>query len=64
MKKKGTVLEVLKNSTFRILNEEGIEVRAYLSGKMRLHKIKVIVGDKVEYLIDEYGPNNRITKRG
>lgn len=59
----GTVIEALPNTLFRVdLGEDNI-VLSYLSGKMRMHRIKVLVGDKVEVLLDSYGGKGRITKR-
>ena len=57
--------EVLPNSMFRVtLNEGGEQIISYLSGKMKIHKIKIIVGDTVSLKLDEYGGNrNRIIKR-
>lgn len=63
--RKGTITEALPNTLFRVLLEgEKGEVLAYLSGKMRLHKIRVIVGDHVEVAMDPYGGKARIIKRG
>jgi translation initiation factor IF-1 len=59
----GSVVEALPNAMFRVLMEDGTEVLAYLSGKMRLHRIRVIIGDKVEMEIDPYGGKSRITRR-
>ena len=42
-------------------NEE--EILAYLSGKMRMHRIKVLIGDSVEIVLDPYGGKGRIIKR-
>ena len=36
---------------------------AYLAGKMRLHRIRVLVGDKVEMVLDPYGGRARIVRR-
>ena len=59
----GQVTEALPNTLFRVdLGEEKIII-AYLSGKMRMHRIKVLVGDKVEVLLDPYGGKGRIIKR-
>ncbi|MCR4283916.1 MAG: translation initiation factor IF-1 [Parcubacteria group bacterium] len=44
---RGTAIEALPNATFRIRLEDGREIIAYLSGKMRIHRIKVLVGDSV-----------------
>lgn len=61
---KGTVIEALPNTLFKVLLEDsGNEVLAYLAGKMRMYRIKVLVGDKVELLLDSYGGRARITKR-
>lgn len=58
-----TVTEALPNTMFRIETQDGAEMIAYLAGKMRMHRIKVLVGDKVEVLIDPYGGKGRITRR-
>ncbi len=60
----GLVTEALPNATFRVrLDEanplrqssgEASEIIAYLSGKMRLNRIKVLVGDKVKVEMSEY----------
>lgn len=59
----GTVTESLPNTFFRVLLDDGREVLAYLAGKMRLHRIKVLVGDKVSLIEDPYGGKARITRR-
>ncbi|MDO8407778.1 MAG: hypothetical protein Q7S95_00890 [bacterium] len=43
--------------------EEGPLVLAYLAGKMRLHRIRVLVGDQVEMVLDPYGGRARIVRR-
>jgi len=59
----GTVVEALPNTLFRVdLGGDKI-VLSYLSGKMRMHRIKVLVGDRVEVLLDIYGGKGRIIKR-
>lgn len=61
--KVGIVTESLPNTLFRVdLGDDKILI-SYLSGKMRMNRIKVLVGDKVEVLIDPYGGKGRITKR-
>jgi len=60
----GIVTESLPNTLFRVDVGEGKLVLSYLSGKMRIHRIKVLVGDRVEVLIDPYGGKGRIIKRG
>ena len=39
------------------------EILAYLGGKMRMHRIKVLIGDSVEVVLDPYGGKGRIIKR-
>ncbi len=60
---KGTIIEALPETMFKVLTEDGVEVLAYLAGKMRMHRIKVLVGDKIEMKIDPYGGKARIFKR-
>lgn len=64
LERTGTVLEALPNIMFkvRIDGEEG-ELLSYLSGKMRLHRIRVLVGDRVILELEPYGGKARITKR-
>jgi translation initiation factor IF-1 len=57
------VEEALPNTLFRISLESGEELIAYLAGKMRLHRIRVLVGDKVMVKLDSYGGKGRITRR-
>jgi translation initiation factor IF-1 len=64
----GTVVEALPNTLFRVelpaKGTQGAEViLAYLAGKMRLHRIRVLIGDRVELQLDPYGGRARITKR-
>jgi len=67
----GTVEEVLPNSLFRVRlqaseGEEEVEkplVLAYLAGKMRLHRIRVLMGDQVDMVLDPYGGRARIVRR-
>ncbi len=59
----GIVIEALPNTLFRVELEDGSIILAYLSGKMRLHKIRVLVGDKVSVTLDPYGGKGRIIKR-
>ncbi len=59
----GTVMEALPNTFFRVELENGEVVLAYLAGKMRLHRIRVLVGDKVSLELDPYGGKARINKR-
>ncbi|TSC70750.1 MAG: translation initiation factor IF-1 [Parcubacteria group bacterium Gr01-1014_46] len=58
------VTEALPNTFFRVKRfDNGEEMLTYLSGKMRLHRIRVLVGDKVSVEIDPYGGKGRIVKR-
>jgi len=60
----GVVTEALPNAMFRVQiagNEETII--AYLSGKMRKNRIRVLIGDKVRVEIDPYGGKGRISRR-
>jgi len=59
----GIVEEALPNTLFRIKLADGSLTLAYLAGKMRLHRIKVLVGDRVTMEIDPYGGKARIVKR-
>ncbi len=59
----GIVEEALPNALFRVVLEDGQTVLTYLAGKMRLHRIKVLVGDTVKVELDEYGGKARIVKR-
>ena len=60
----GVVTEALPNTLFRIVPEQGgKEFIAYLAGKMRIHRIRVLVGDRVEIQVDPYGGKGRITRR-
>ncbi len=59
----GIVDEALPNTLFRVKMEKGEIVLAYLAGKMRLHRIKVLVGDRVSLQLDPYGGRARIIRR-
>lgn len=59
----GTVTEALPNTLFRVDIGDGKIIISYLAGKMRMHRIKVLVGDRVEVLLDPYGGKGRIIKR-
>lgn len=50
----GTVVEALPNATFRVKLENGHEILAHTSGKMRKFRIRVMVGDKVEIEMTPY----------
>jgi translation initiation factor IF-1 len=50
----GTVLEALPNAMFRVELENGHKVLAHVSGKMRMHFIKILAGDKVTVALSPY----------
>lgn len=50
----GTVVESLPSALFRVELDNGQEILAHLSGKMRLNYIKVVPGDKVKMEISPY----------
>ncbi len=64
---RGVVTEALPSTLFRVEIEDKIEgkkeILAYLGGKMRMHRIKVLIGDSVEIVLDPYGGKGRIVKR-
>ena len=59
----GEVTEALPNTSFRVRLPDGKEVLAYLSGKMRMNYIKVMVGDKVVMEMSPDGERARIVLR-
>ena len=50
----GTITEALSNAMFRVELENGHEVIAHISGKMRMHYIKLLPGDKVKLEMSPY----------
>ncbi|MBM3708111.1 MAG: translation initiation factor IF-1 [Actinobacteria bacterium] len=50
----GTILESLPNAMFRVELDNGHKVLAHISGKMRMHYIKILPGDKVKVEISPY----------
>lgn len=54
IKVEGIVTENLPNATFRVKLDEGDEILAYISGKMRIHRIKILAGDKVKVEMSPY----------
>lgn len=60
----GTVEQVLRNSTFRVLLSNGHHVLATIAGKMRRFRIRVLAGDRVTLAISPYDlSRGRITYR-
>ncbi len=60
----GTVLEALPNAMFQVEMENGHQILAHISGKLRMHYIKILPGDKVTVEISPYDlTKGRITWR-
>lgn len=60
----GEVLELMPNTTFKVLLENDHEILAHLSGRMRMHKIRILPGDKVKVEMSPYDlTKGRITYR-
>lgn len=60
----GVISETLPNASFRVKLENGHEILAHISGKMRMHYIKILVGDKVTVELSPYDlTKGRITYR-
>ncbi len=60
----GTILEALPNAMFRVEMEGGHRILAHISGKMRMHYIKILPGDKVRVELSPYDlSRGRITYR-
>lgn len=60
----GKIIEVLPNAVFRVELENGHVVQAHVSGKMRMHFIRILLGDKVKLELSPYDLNRgRITFR-
>jgi translation initiation factor IF-1 len=56
----GVITETLPNATFRVKLDNNVEILAHISGKMRMHYIKILVGDRVTVDINRSG-DRRIT---
>ncbi len=50
----GVVDELLPGATFRVTLEDGRQILAHLSGRMRMHRIRLLPGDKVKLEISPY----------
>jgi translation initiation factor IF-1 len=59
----GVVTEALPNTFFRVKLEDGTEILTYLAGKMRMNRIRVLIGDKVRLELEPYGGKGRIIQR-
>ncbi len=60
----GTVLELLPNATFKVELENGHQILGHVSGKLRMHFIRILTGDKVVVQLSPYDlTKGRITYR-
>jgi len=60
----GTIIDALPNARFRVQLENGHEVLAHISGKIRMHFIRILPGDKVKVQLSPYDlTKGRITYR-
>lgn len=65
IRKEGTVVEALPSTTFKVKLDDGEEILAHLSGKMRLNFIRILPGDRVAVEFSPYDPKRgRIVYRG
>ena len=56
----GTIIEALSNAMFRVELDNGHVITAHISGKMRMHYIKILPGDKVKVEMTPYAAMLRI----
>lgn len=64
IKQDGTITEALSNAMFRVKLQNGHEIIATISGKMRMHYIRILPGDKVQVELTPYDlTRGRITYR-
>ena len=54
IKQDGVITEALSNAMFRVRLENGHEIIAHISGKMRMHYIKIVPGDKISVEMSPY----------
>jgi len=60
----GVITDTLPNATFRVKLDNSVEILAHISGKMRMHYIKILVGDRVTVEMSPYDlTKGRITYR-
>ena len=59
----GVVIEALPDTLFKVRLEGGRELLTYLAGKMRINRIRILIGDTVAVELDPYGGKGRIVKR-
>lgn len=60
---RGTIIEALPNTLFRVELETGSNIIAYLGGKLRLNRIRIIPGDQVSVVLSPDGQKGRIVYR-
>jgi len=53
-KKEGVIIESLPNTTFKVRLDDGKEILAYISGKMRIYRIRILPGDRVTVEFSPY----------
>ena len=54
IRKEGIIIEGLPNASFKVKLDEGIEILAHVSGKMRMNHIKILAGDRVTVEMSPY----------
>jgi len=65
LRKTGIIKETLPDANFKVELDDGKEVFCHLAGKLRIHKIKILVGDRVTVELSPYDENRgRIVYRG
>lgn len=65
LKKTGTVIETLPNTTFKVKLDDNGEILAHLAGKLRMFRIKILAGDRVTVEMSPYDKTRgRIVYRG
>jgi len=65
LRKKGIVIETLPDANFKVKLEDGEEVLCHLAGKLRIYRIKILVGDRVSVELSPYDrKRGRIIYRG
>lgn len=60
---RGQITEVLPNALYRVKLENGNLIVAYLAGRLKLHRIRVLAGDNVSLVLSPDGLKGRITYR-
>jgi translation initiation factor IF-1 len=59
----GVVTESLPNTEFKVQLEDGKIIHTYMSGKMKINRIRVLVGDRVEVELNPYEGKSRLVRR-